>query len=58
MPWQFLLAKNLTFMKEINQENFMLQYIHYFDKDWPHLMQIDQQNVNTSMEYFINNMNS
>ena len=45
-------------MKETGQnlnKNFIL---HYFDKDWTDLIQIDQQNVNLSMDSFLNNMNS
>ena len=40
---------------KFKQENFI---IDYFDKDWYDLLQIDQQNVNLSMESFLNNMNS
>ena len=36
-------------------ENFILDY---FDKDWADLLQIDQQNVNLSMDIFLNNMES
>ena len=32
--------------------------LDYFDKDWADLLQIDQQNVNLSMNSFLNNMNS
>ena len=37
------------------QENFMLDY---FDKDWADVLQIDQLNVNLSMDSFLNNMSS
>ena len=37
------------------QENFILDY---FDKEWADLLQIDQQNVNLSMDSFLNNINS
>ena len=40
---------------EFKQENFILDY---FDKNWTDLLQIDQQNVNLSMNSFLNNMNS
>ena len=40
---------------KFKQENFILDY---FDKDWIDLLQIDQQNVNLSMDSFLNNMNS
>ena len=40
---------------KFQQENFILDY---FDKDWTDLLQIDQQNVNLSMESFLNNINS
>ena len=42
-------------MSKFNQENFVLDY---FDKDWADLLQIDQQNVNLSLNSFLNNMNS
>ena len=35
-------------------ENFLLDY---FEKEWADLPQIDQQNVNLSMESFLKNMN-
>ena len=35
---------------KFKQENFLLDY---FDKDWADLLQIDQQNVNLSMDIFI-----
>ena len=34
---------------KFKQENFILDY---FDKDWTDLLQIDQQNVNLSMDSF------
>ena len=34
---------------KFKQENFILDY---FDKDWADLLQIDQQNVNLSMDIF------
>ena len=37
------------------QKNFILDY---FNKDWADLTQIDQQNVNLSMDSFLNNINS
>ena len=40
---------------KFKQENFILDY---FDKDWTDLLQIDQQNVNLSMDSFLNNINS
>ena len=40
---------------KFKQENFILGY---FDKDWAELLQIDQQNVNLSMDIFLNNMES
>ena len=46
-------------MKEIGQsfkqESLILEY---FDKNWADLLQIDQQNVNLSMDSFLNNINS
>ena len=40
---------------KFKQENFILDY---FDKDWIDLLQIDQQNVNLSMDSFLNNTKS
>ena len=37
------------------QTDFLL---HYFDKDWSDVLQQDQQNVNLSIESFLDNMNS
>ena len=34
---------------KFKQENFIL---HYYDKDWADLLQIDQQNVNLSLDFF------
>ena len=30
--------------------------LDYFDKDWADLLQINQQNVNLSMDSFLNNI--
>ena len=38
---------------KFKQENFIRDY---FDTDWADLLQIDQQNVNLSMDIFLNNM--
>ena len=43
------------YWSKFKQENFIFDY---FDKDWTDLLQIDQQNVNLSMESFLNNINS
>ena len=43
------------YWSKFNQENFILGY---FDKDWADLLQIGQQNVNLSMDYFLKNMNT
>ena len=40
---------------KFKQENFILDY---FDKDWADLLQIDEQNVNLSLDSFLNNINS
>ena len=32
--------------------------LDYFDEDWADLLQIDQLNVNLSMDSFLNNMSS
>ena len=39
---------------KFKQENFITDY---FDKDWADLLQINQQNVNLSMDSFLNNIN-
>ena len=40
---------------KFKQKNFIL---NYFDKHWAELLQIDQQNVNLSMDIFLNKMDS
>ena len=47
-------------MKEIGQNLFKqtLYTLDYFDKDWSNVLQLDQQDVNLSIEFFLNNMNS
>ena len=42
-------------LSKFKEENFILDY---FDKDLADLLQIDQQNVNLSMDSFLNNINS
>ena len=37
------------------KQNFILDY---FDEDWADLLQIDQQNVNLSLDSFLNSINS
>ena len=37
------------------QTDFLLDY---FDKDWSDVLQLDQQDVNLSIESFLDNMNS
>ena len=41
--------------QDLNKKNITLEY---FDKDWTDLLQIDQQNVNLSMDSSLNNINS
>ena len=47
-------------MKEIGQNLFKqtLYTLDYFDKDWSNVLQLDQQDVNLSIEFFLNKMNS
>ena len=40
---------------KFNKENFILDY---FEKNWSDILQLDQQNVDLSIECFLNNMNS
>ena len=40
---------------KFNKENFILDY---FEKNWSDILQLDQQNVDLSIESFLNNMNS
>ena len=40
---------------KFKQENFILDY---FDNDWADVLQIDQQNVNLSLDSFLHNINS
>ena len=55
---QILLLKTNYYERDwskFKQENFIPDN---FDKDWTDLLQIDQQNVNLSMDSFLNNINS
>ena len=58
MCFQILYAINQTSWKEIiqkvNKENFILDY---FDKNWSEILQLDQQNVNLSMDSYLDHMN-
>ena len=47
--------KSNYYERDWSKENFILDY---FDKDWTDFFQIDQQNVNLSMESFLNNISS
>ena len=49
------IGQSLKDWSKFKQENFILDY---FDKDWADLLQIDKQNVNLSMDSFLNNVNS
>ena len=40
---------------KFNKENFILDY---FEKNWSDILQLDQQNVDLSIESFLNNINS
>ena len=40
---------------KFNKENFILDY---FEKNWSDVLQLDQQNVDLSIESFLNNINS
>ena len=65
---QFLFAPNILsnpsysrsniferYWSKFNKENFILDY---FEKNWSDILQLDQQNVDLSIESFLNNMNS
>ena len=38
-----------------NKENFILDY---FDKNWSEILQLDQHNVNLSMDSYLDHMNA
>ena len=40
---------------KFKEENFILDY---FAKDWADFLQVDEQNVNLSLDFFLNNRNS
>ena len=40
---------------KFNKENFILDY---FDKNWSEILQLDQQNVNLSMDSYLDHMNA
>ena len=42
-------------MSKFIQTDFALDY---FDKDWSDVLQLDQEDVNLSIESFLDNMNS
>ena len=56
MYFQKLYAKNSVVMKEIGQ-NFSDFALDYFDEDRSDVLQLDQQDVNLSIESFLYNMN-
>ena len=45
-------------MKEIGQNLFEHFALDYFDKDWPDVLQFNQQDVNLLQHLFLENMNS
>ena len=56
MYFQKLYAKNSVVMKEIGQ-NFSDFALDCFDEDRSDVLQLDQQDVNLSIESFLYNMN-
>ena len=65
---QFLFAPNVLSKNSCERSNIyerdwskfiQTDFIHdYFDKDWSDVHQLDQQDVNLSIESFLDNMNS
>ena len=58
MCFQILYAINQKYWREIFQsltENFILDY---FDKNWSEILQLDQHNVNLSMDSYLGHMNA
>ena len=65
---QFLFAPNVFSKASCQKSNiyerdwsksFQTDFVlDYFDKDWCNVLQLDQQDVNLSIESFLNNMNS
>ena len=65
---QFLFAPNVlsnnscqkSNIYESNWSKFIPTHflLDYFDKDWSDVLQLDQQDVNRSIEPFVDNMNS
>ena len=43
-------------MKEVGQK--LIKKISYFDKNWSDILQIDRENMDLSINPFLNNMNS
>ena len=58
MCFQILFAIKQAFWKDwskFNKENFILDY---FDKNWPEILELDQHNVNLSMDSYLDHMNT
>ena len=65
---QFLFAPNVLSKASCQKSNIYERHwsnfiqtdfvLDYFDKDWSNLLQLDQQDVNLSIESFLNNVNS
>ena len=58
MCFQILYAIKQAFWKDwskFNKENFILDY---FDKNWPEILELDQHNVNLSMDSYLDHMNT
>ena len=65
---QFLFAPNVLSKASCQKSNIYERdwskfiqtdlVLDYFDKDWSNVLQLDQQDVNLSIESFLNNMNS
>ena len=65
---QFLFAPNILSKASCQKSNIYERYwskfiqtgfvLDYFGKDWSNVLELDQQDVNLSIQSFLNNMNS
>ena len=49
------LCNKSNILEKFNKENFILDY---FDKNWSEILKFDQQNVNLSMDSYLDHMNA
>ena len=53
--FSYSILNNYTEWSKFNKEDFILDY---FDKNWSEILQLDQHNVNLSMDSYLDHMNA